>query len=591
MRKVFRIAIMALSMMATTTLYAQVSHGGEPLFNHSNSKATTNIHYLPTLDNDVFIQQDMNGVKGAGPMRVSIGQACDIDIISDGKCVKDAEGLHYTIAIQSPGATYVSLRFSKFNLAEGAELYVYDQTGEFVLGKFVKSDMKRDGRFYTQAIPGSTAYIEYNVPAGAEPGELVLSSVMHGYKDIFQMIDGIYEDAESNVKGPHGSAQGTCHPDVICPEGDDWRDQIRSVVALELIYTASLTYNGRVVETEIGGMCSGAIINNTRQDKTPYILSAFHCQDGDELLDDETRQMYPDIHIVKLDVTAYFLYEKRVCNGSNGVSNLSMTGADTMARYDYNRGSDMWLLRLQDTIPNRYKPYYAGWDRNTVTSHEPGACIHHPGGDYKKISIPASITAYPSTSAYKNFYKVGWITGSGNKGVTEQGSSGSPLFNADKRIVGQLFAGTSYCSRTSGEDEYGRLSVSWEGGSLSTNRLKDYLDPNNTGVTTLNGLNYDNTPGTEGQGNQSIEGSQLSTINSQLSIFPNPSNGLINFDIDYIGKADYKVYDLSGRCVKEGSTVLTSTVQSIDLRSLAKGSYTISLYAGTKIYSAKLLIK
>ena len=74
-----------------------------------------------------------------------------------------------------------------------------------------------------------------------------------------------------------------------------------------------------------------------------------------------------------------------------------------------------------------------------------------------------------------------------------------------------------------------------------------------------------------------------------MSVYPNPSDGMVHFDVDYLGKADYKVFDLSGRCVKEGSTVLTSTVQCIDLRSLPKGSYVLSLSAGTKIYSAQII--
>lgn len=575
MRKIFRSAFLALAVFASQSLFAQVSHGGEPLFNHSTAKATINTRYLPEIDNDLYLQQDINGVKGAGPMRVSIGQQCDIDVLADAKKSKDDNGVHYTLAIQSPGATFVTLKFSSFQLADGAELYIYDETGEFVLGKFVKSDVMKDGRFFTQSIPGNTAYIEYNVPAGVEPGKIVLSHVLHGYKDIFGMIDGVYQDAEANLKGPHGNAEGTCHPDVICPEGDGWRDQIRSVVALSLDFTCQFTYGGRTYESVVGGMCTGSVINNTSLDRTPYILSAFHCQDGESLLEDLVRD-YPDIHVVDLDVTAYFLYEKYTCGGAGGSSNKSMTGAEIVAKYNYNTGSDMLLLRLNDTIPSKYKPYYAGWDREVVISPEPGACIHHPGGDFKKISLPKSITADG------NFYKVSWFTGADNKGVTEQGSSGSPLFNADKRIVGQLYAGSSFCNVTSGKDYYGRLSTSWEGGGLTPSRLKSWLDPIGSNVSYLDGLDY---PGSTA----AINNPQPSDAHSQMSVYPNPSDGMVHFDVDYLGKADYKVFDLSGRCVKEGSTVLTSTVQCIDLRSLPKGSYVLSLWAGSKIYSAQII--
>lgn len=571
MKKVFRTAFFSLALMAATSAFAQVSHGGEPLFNHSGAKATINTRYLPVIDNNHYLQQDIDGVKGAGPMRISIGQACNIDVLADAKKTKDANGMHYTLAVQSPEATFVGLNFSTFNLAEGAELFIYDETGEFVLGRYTKNDAQKDGGFFTQAIPGSTAFIEYNVPADVDPGKIELASVRHGYKDIFQMIDNVYSDAEAALKAPHGTAEGNCHFDVKCPLGDGWEDQIRATVAIEINFH---TNRG----LDIGGMCSGALINNTRQDRTPYVLSAFHCQDGEEMLDEEIRNYYPDIAITGVDFVCYFLYQKFQCNGNSGRSNYSVAGADIVAKYSYNSGSDMLLLLLNDTVPDKYTPYYAGWDRTAIRTPEPGSCIHHPGGDFKKISIPKSITGSGS------FYEVHWFdnTDPEKKGITEQGSSGSPLFNADKRIIGQLYAGGSYCNRPQDPDYYGRVSVSWSGGGANNNRLKDWLDPDNTGVSFLDGLNYTD---------EQVAINAVERQNNKLSVFPNPSNGLIHFDIDYIGNADYKVFDQSGRCVKEGNTVLTSTVQSIDLRSLSKGIYTLSLRAGSKTYSSQVVVK
>ena len=570
MKKVIKTAILSIALLAANSAFAQVSHGGEPLFNHNNAKASTNTRYLPVIDNDHYLQQDLDGVKGSGPMRVAIGQPCDINVLADAKKTKDANGTHYTLAIQSPGATYVGLNFSTFELAEGAELFIYDETGEFVLGKYMKSDVQKDGSFFTQAIPGSTAFIEYNVPAEVEPGKIQLTSVRHGYKDIFQMIDGIYSDAEAAMKGPHGTAEGDCHIDVKCPLGEGWDNQIRATVALEITFHTNMGY-------DITGMCSGALINNTRQDRTPYVLSAFHCQDGDEMLED-IRDYYPNITITRISFISYFLYQKYQCNGNGGRSNYSITGADIMAKYDYDNGSDMLLLLLKDTVPFLYTPYFAGWDRTPILSPNPGACIHHPGGDFKKISIPKSIRGKGA------FYEVNWFGNSDpeKKGITEQGSSGSPLFNADKRIIGQLYAGASFCNKPDDPDYYGRLSTSWNGGGADNNRLKNWLDPDNTGVSFLDGLNY-----TDDDVAINVVGQQ----SNKLTVYPNPSNGLVRFDIDYIGNADYKVFDQSGRCVKEGSTVLTSTVQSADLRSLPKGVYTLSLRAGSKTYSSQIVIK
>ena len=67
-------------------------------------------------------------------------------------------------------------------------------------------------------------------------------------------------------------------------------------------------------------------------------------------------------------------------------------------------------------------------------------------------------------------------------GITEGGSSGSPLFDPSGRIIGQLCCGSSDCSSANpladnGQgDFYGRVDVSWTGGGSSSSRLSDWLD-------------------------------------------------------------------------------------------------------------------
>jgi len=75
-------------------------------------------------------------------------------------------------------------------------------------------------------------------------------------------------------------------------------------------------------------------------------------------------------------------------------------------------------------------------------------------------------------------------------GVTEPGSSGSPLYNSAGRFVGQLHGGPSACGATGNNlsDYYGRFSVSWTGGGTNSTRLSNWLDAGNTGAVTTNGL-------------------------------------------------------------------------------------------------------
>ena len=96
----------------------------------------------------------------------------------------------------------------------------------------------------------------------------------------------------------------------------------------------------------------------------------------------------------------------------------------------------------------------------------------------------------------------------------------------------------------------------------------------------MDGLNYTDD-------SESIN--PVETKSNHLAIYPNPTSGMVNFDIDFLGMVDYKVFDMTGRCVKEGSTVLTSTVQSVDIRDLPKGSYTMTVRAGNKTWTGMVV--
>jgi PKD repeat protein len=71
--------------------------------------------------------------------------------------------------------------------------------------------------------------------------------------------------------------------------------------------------------------------------------------------------------------------------------------------------------------------------------------------------------------------------------TTEGGSSGCPQFDQNHRIVGQLHGGPASCTNVS-SDFYGKFSKSWENGTTAASRLKDWLDPNNSGITALDGM-------------------------------------------------------------------------------------------------------
>ena len=171
-----------------------------------------------------------------------------------------------------------------------------------------------------------------------------------------------------------------------------------------------------------------------------------------------------------------------------------MTGA-TLKAHGGNggeTGSDFCLVLLNQGIPDTFNVYFNGWSRKDTTSPS-GVCIHHPEGDLKKISTynKPLITANYNGNPNPCHWEVTWIATSNGHGVTEGGSSGSPLFDNHGRIVGTLTGGDSSCDTADLDlpDYYGKFSWSWDkNGVDSTTRLKDWLDPDNTGVMYLDGI-------------------------------------------------------------------------------------------------------
>jgi hypothetical protein len=226
-----------------------------------------------------------------------------------------------------------------------------------------------------------------------------------------------------------------------------------------------------------------------------------------------------------------------------------------------------------NTVPIAYSPYFSGWDNsgNTPTS---GIGIHHPAGDIKKISFennPLISTTFGSCPPNSHWGVTTW-----DSGVTEGGSSGSPLYDQNHRIIGQLHGGASACGASSLSDEYGKFSVSWEpAGSTSATQLKYWLDPANSGVQFIDG--YDPTNATPVAVDPGITNPAGVTgtfcgalVTPSVTIQNNGSNALTTVDVAYGFDGNQNLtYNWTGNLAQWQTSIIT-----LPAATLASGTHT-----------------
>jgi hypothetical protein len=407
---------------------------------------------LKEIDPESLIKEDLKYDKvqtrqRPRPLRFAVAEDVKFDMNNSGTWQDIQDGRIWRLIIKSPGAKSLNLGFTRFDLPEGVKLWIYDTKFKHIEGPFTSNHRSQHGRFWTSIIEGDEIVIEIFVPARVKTPSILIGKANKGYR---------------SFEKDKASKQGSCNNDVICPEGDPWRDQIRSVAR----YTISGMY-----------LCSGQLMNNTGTPRKNYFLSAYHCG-VDDTNDDS--------------LIFYWNYESPNCGDlcCGSLSNYQM-GSYFRASYS---PSDFVLVELADPPDASANVYYSGWDANGVAPAT-SVCIHHPSGDEKAISF--NNNAVMSTAYLSNTYSATgnhWRVDDWEDGTTEPGSSGSCLWDGtSQRCVGQLHGGYASCSNPNDPDWYGKLSVSWIGGGTDSTRLSNWLDEGNTGVTTLNGDPHNTT--------------------------------------------------------------------------------------------------
>ena len=448
-----------ISLLAFSTLYGQINQGGIPRsFAYAMAPAKVAVVLEPPDLQKLRMEDELTPV----PYRYAVSLVTDIDPAGSGEWTTSMDGTRiWRVTVKAPGALATTLYFDQFRLPGSGRLFIYNPKRTHVLGAFTAENNNSRNLFATALLQGDEFTLEYNAIAGTTETPLLhLSEVAYAYRGVRD---------PNKAPGDFGQS-GPCEVNINCQEGAAWQLQKRGAVRISVKRSGSSFW------------CSGSMINNARNDRKQYLLTADHC--GANTTETDWNQWI-----------FYFGYESLLCpNPVDEPSSNTMTGGKRIAfgGDSGNTGSDFFLMLLNEPVPVSYNVFYNGWSREDIPSPF-GVGIHHPQGDIKKISTYTTPlqTSNWSGGTLLSHWKVNWAATMSNHGVTERGSSGSPIFDNNGRIVGTLTGGDSQCDSSSlnAPDYYGKFSWHWDkNGTDSASCLKYWLDPDNTGILVLDGM-------------------------------------------------------------------------------------------------------
>ncbi|WPD22533.1 MAG: hypothetical protein SD837_20395 [Candidatus Electrothrix scaldis] len=367
------------------------------------------------------------------------------------------EGGHTsTFIFTSSGAAALRIGISADNLPSQAELRFFQgnivgDRAEFVVtGEGINTLIQRNMKskpdneysdvYWSPVIEGESLGVEIYVPPGGETDDVQIT-----FSALSHLAVSPFSSSEHQFINQDYGDSNACQNDATCYPS--WLN-MRKAVAKMVFTDSGSTY-----------ICTGTLLNDA--DLTtwkPYFISANHC------IANQT---------VASTLQTLWFFESSTCNGTTrnadyatrtGGATLLWTGGTTTSDLDSNQ--DASLLELHDSPPAGV--YYAGWNINIDPGELTG--VHHPQGDWKKISFGnnegeykcymdgADFSCTPSDTG--SFLAVDWTDGG-----TQGGSSGSGIFHNSDELVGVLKGGNGGCD-AEGFSVYSKFSAAYSAGNL-----------------------------------------------------------------------------------------------------------------------------
>jgi hypothetical protein len=374
-------------------------------------------------------------------------------------------GSLWQLGLRSDGAAGVRVHFTEFSVRTG-KLWVH--AGDAVDGPYTGDGPFGNGDFWSGTVEGDSVTVEYQAAPGDASTTLPpfrIRAVAHQASLVGREIQAprrplsftaITDAAASTEKGTAVDVAASCNLDVKCYP--DWDAARRSVAHIQFEETQG---------PEQGTfLCSASLIATRDNSFKPYLLTAGHCIHNEA---------------AARSLQTFWQYESTGCNQgpptTRGTVNSSNGGH--LLAWATIFGGDYSLVLLPD-VPSGV--VFNGWDTADPAIGATVTGVHHPMGSYKRISFGATspgvdvdVEGDPAPAALYTIVNY-------NQGITQPGSSGSPLFTAPGVVVGMLTYGPAadgevLCA-TGDLGGYGKFSNAYS-------NLSDFLENLPSSIVTL----------------------------------------------------------------------------------------------------------
>jgi hypothetical protein len=394
-----------------------------------------------------------------------------VDSESTGKWRIESGDATWDYAIHIPTAVSLGFHASRLTLPALGTLTI---TGGGQSFTYKSSDLRR-ADFWSRTVKGDQVAIRITVPKQMRHQALIeIAAFQAGYRSL---APGMPDNPHyTSLKARGADSSGSCVQNYVCDATPGTQISANASAAI-------------VISNQFE--CSATLLNDVPQDGVPYLLTARHCENGEDGGGDPAAAA--SVQVYWNSVTACGQTLQSIFDSYSQVE----SGGTTIVEQQ-----DEWLIRL-DGQPAWSSVYYAGWDASG-SSLVDGYSVEYSNADTQQYvtwdgpAITQNLSAQTLGVGYASTY---WGVVN-SLGSVDHGASGSGLFNKSNLVVGSASrAVVEQCpaspppapSPNTVVALYNQLASTWNStadasSSTGSTTIASVLDPAHTGATVMAGI-------------------------------------------------------------------------------------------------------